>query len=339
MLGWIFKLFQVPAPHHSTEEHELEDAVVAPSFSLNGDDAPSESDIDCTFLGLTLGIHSVLDSDLGAAEKIALENIRVVFLKQDLPEKLVPRLPSVMPRIMMAIRDKNSSAADLAQSISGDIALVGEVIRMANSPYYRTTQQIESLEQAIVMLGFNGIRQLIASAAFRPILNPASGHFVGMASHYLWEKNLKAGQAGDCIARSMGTDRFHAYLAGLIGQSGIAVTMKQLERQFTGKEGPHSTSFMDALNLLSKQITVRIAGEWDLPGPVLEALEDQLTYQEPDEMSALGAIAFMADKLAKMQILSKSGQLQGRSGRILCRLQGELSEVCYRCYQLIDETD
>ena len=338
MLGWISRLFQPSSSHLSTDELEAGDSIFAPSFSLNADSSPTASDIDCAFLGLTLGVSEARDGEMSQGEKSVLDNLRNVFLKQDLPENLVPRLPAVMPRIMMAIRDNNSSAADLAQSISGDIALVGEVIRLANSPYYRTSQPIESLEQAIVMLGSNGIRQLIASAAFKPILSPGSGHFVGNASQYLWEKNLKAGQAGDCIARPMGADRFHAYLSGLTGQAGIAVAMKQLDRQFTDGQTPSSASFMNGLSRLSSQITVRIARQWDLPGAVLEALEDQLGEKEPEDMSPMGGIAFMSDKLAKLYILSKNGQLQDQTGSIHCRLPGAMEEACVHCYSLIGET-
>jgi HD-like signal output (HDOD) protein len=338
LLGWITRFFQPPSRHLSKDEAEVADAVFAPSFSLNGGADPTASDVDCAFLGLTLGVSvASLDGEMSQAEKVVLDNLRNVFLKQDLPDNLVPRLPAVMPRIMMAIRDQNASAEGLARSISGDIALVGEVIRLANSPYYRTAQPIESLEQAIVMLGINGIRQLIASAAFKPILNAGSGHFVGNASHYLWEKNLKAGQAGDCIARSMGADRFHAYLSGLIGQAGIAVAMKQLDQQFTEGQTPGSASFMNELSLVSRQITVRIARHWDLPGPVLEALEDQISDREPEDMSSMGGIAFMSDKLAKMHILSKNGQLQDYTGKIHCRLPGAMNDACSHCYRLIAE--
>jgi HD-like signal output (HDOD) protein len=331
-------VFQPSSSHLSSDELEAGDDVFAPSSSFNDDSAQAVSDVDCAFLGLMLGVPEALDGEMSQEEKAVLDNLRRVFLKQDLPENLVPRLPAVMPRIMMAIRDKNSSAADLARSISGDIALVGEVIRLANSPYYRTAQAIESLEQAIIMLGFNGIRQLIASAAFKPILNAGSGHFVGNASHYLWEKNLKAGQAGDCIARSMGADRFHAYLSGLIGQAGIAVAMKQLDEQFADGKTSSSTSFMKELSLLTRQITVRIARQWDLPGPVLEALEDQVSDKEPGDMSSMGGIAFVSDKLAKMQILRKNGQLQDQTGRIQCRLPGAMNDACSHCYRLIGES-
>jgi HD-like signal output (HDOD) protein len=59
---------------------------------------------------------------------------------------------------MLALRDNSSNARDLAELLSADVVLVSDVIGMANSAYYSRSQTYDSLQQAIVNIGFNGIR-------------------------------------------------------------------------------------------------------------------------------------------------------------------------------------
>jgi len=338
--SWINKLFR--GASRQIDDGQTSPVVVskdAASFSINGETAPTAQVIDSAFLGLMLGVDAGQESQLSQVEKQTLVNIRTSLLKNDLPESLIPRLPGIMPKIQGALRDKNSSAAKLAEAISGDISLVGEVIRLANSPYYRTAKKIDSLEQAIVLLGINGMQQLVVSAAFKPILNAGSGHFVRSSSLYLWDKSLKAARASDCIARSVGEDRFNAYLAGLLGQSGITMIMKLLDQHLSGKDVLHPPLFFNELNRLSHLITIRIGRHWVLPETVVESFREQVEYQQPEDMSVQGSIVFMGDKLAKIRILKSKGLLQSYSEAFNCRLNGKMTHACSQCYREMGQDD
>src|SRR5579859_6670395 len=56
-----------------------------------------------------------------------------------------PRRPMQLPRLMQAINDETASRGTLSQIIAGDPALAGNLLRLANSPFYRhTPEPIES---------------------------------------------------------------------------------------------------------------------------------------------------------------------------------------------------
>ncbi|MDQ2798788.1 MAG: HDOD domain-containing protein, partial [Armatimonadota bacterium] len=75
----------------------------------------------------------------------------------------LPPLPAVIVRVMQTINDPNTSATDLNRLISGDQALASKVLRLVNSSYYGFPRRISTITHAVVILGFNTVRNLTTS--------------------------------------------------------------------------------------------------------------------------------------------------------------------------------
>ena len=85
-------------------------------------------------------------------------------------ERFLPRRPLLLPRLLRATSDDDSSQREIADIISGDPALVGSLLKLANSPLYRTPgQAVESVDRAVALLGLGGVRSLVTVALVRPL--------------------------------------------------------------------------------------------------------------------------------------------------------------------------
>ncbi|UUZ49111.1 HDOD domain-containing protein [Massilia sp. B-10] len=82
-----------------------------------------------------------------------------------------PRAPAphLVPRAWPSFRNCCAACAtticpcgDLSRLLSQDVVLVAEVIRGANSPYYSPNAPIKTIESAVMLLGQNGMRLLLA---------------------------------------------------------------------------------------------------------------------------------------------------------------------------------
>ena len=109
---------------------------------------------------------------------------------------LVPRVPAVIPQLLRSLRDDSMSGADLSRQLAQDVVLVAEVIREANSPYYRPAAPIKTIEGAVMLLGQNGMRMLLARVAFRPIISSQSGPFALQAAPLVWRQSEACALAG-----------------------------------------------------------------------------------------------------------------------------------------------
>lgn len=71
-------------------------------------------------------------------------------------EKLPP-LPETIKDLKNAYADEKSSAKDLEDIIKIDPVLVADILKVANSPYYGFSHEINDLRHAIVLFGFDEI--------------------------------------------------------------------------------------------------------------------------------------------------------------------------------------
>jgi hypothetical protein len=85
-------------------------------------------------------------------------------------KRLTPRRPNLLPQLMRAINDEDVSRRELSAIIARDPSMVGSLLKMANSAYYRVAAgRVESIERAVVILGSDGLRSLVASSILQPI--------------------------------------------------------------------------------------------------------------------------------------------------------------------------
>jgi len=129
----------------------------------------SEPLVSLPFIAAVAGVAEVLDQPLSTSESSQIRRYCDSAEPDRFDVNKLPRLPAVLPELLQAIKGGLVSGGQLAELIHRDPVLVGEVIRLANSAHYRTMRPIESLPQAIVMLGEAGLRRVIATALLKPI--------------------------------------------------------------------------------------------------------------------------------------------------------------------------
>ncbi len=135
-------------------------------------------------------------------------------------EKL-PALPTSISKIMEVCNDPATSAADLSKVISLDPVLMGRVMKLINSAYYGLNNKVTSLVRAIIMLGFNTVKNLALSAAILGTIGKTN--FQGLNIEAFWIHSLSVGVTAKIIAKKRGEpagDVEEYFIAGLLHDIG-----------------------------------------------------------------------------------------------------------------------
>jgi HD-like signal output (HDOD) protein len=334
MWNWLKKLLPARAYRQTTElqyaSPSTEDQHTYSATSAK--DNLSDEDISTHYYGLLLGIHSHAESDFNEIEIVASRQLDRMIQSHESRADLVPRLPAIIPQLMQSLRDDDVSTAQLAEKIAKDTTLVVDVINMANSPYYRTTNRIQSLEQAVTMLGHNGVQHILASAAFKPIMNLHQGYFTRLASGYVWRQSEYCAFAAQCIAKKQGNDLFEAYLAGLVRDIGAIVALKAMDNIGDLCDAPRSYKFQRRFEKQSLRLSSLIATEWEFPSNIITALDEQAEARDPKTMSTLGSILYPATLMSQLQVLIKEGLISNDISHFTCRVEGRLTDHCKFCF-------
>jgi HD-like signal output (HDOD) protein len=212
--------------------------------------------------------------------------------------ELVPRVPEVVPQLLRSLRDEDASSSELARQVSQDVVLVAEVIREANSAYYRPITPVRNAEAAIMMLGQNGLRMLLARVAFRPIVNMQAEGFAKRAAPRIWDQSVKCALAASLMAPGLTAGVFESYLAGLMQNVGLMVALRLADRTHPGSV-PADAGFGAALLAQARVISAGIAAHWDFPLEVGAAI---LHAGDPGDAVLAQALA-QGDRIAKLRML------------------------------------
>ncbi|HWJ95136.1 MAG TPA: HDOD domain-containing protein, partial [Telluria sp.] len=239
-------------------------------------------------------------------EERLLEEVRKITLAPSEAEGLVPRVPEVIPQLLRSLRDDGVSANQLSRQVQQDVVLTAEVIREANSAYYNPISPAETIEAAIMMLGQNGLRMLLARLAFRPLIKMQSEGFARAAAANLWSHSEKCALASSIVASNKGAGVFESYLAGLMQDVGLIVAFRLAAQVCPDNKIPGSSEFGAKLLDASRELSASIATHWDFPDAVVDAISQA---GDPGESRVAQALA-LGDRIAKLSQLLDKGVLQ-----------------------------
>jgi HD-like signal output (HDOD) protein len=322
MKHWLARLFGKPPPASAP--------AMAPAPSLSLPEAQDQAEAPAVDLAFW---HWLTRDSAGAAPPAALQRVldELERLAREPLEaaELVPRVPQVIPRLLRSLRDEDVSGAALARQIAGDAVLVAETIREANSPFYRSARPVRTIDAAVLVLGRNGLRMLLARVAFRPIVGLQTGPCARQAAPLIWRHSALCARAASLLAPGMDADPFEAYLAGLMHDIGLVVALRLLDRGLEPPLVPQEPAFALAALAGARALSARIALHWELPVVVGAAILRLGDAAPPALAAALG----LGDRLAKLRMLADAGVLAaddpavaglpGPAARVFARLAAQ----------------
>jgi HD-like signal output (HDOD) protein len=241
--------------------------------------------------------------DTNPLENQVLEALEAVIASQQSGSALVRRLPGMIPQLLQSLRSDSFSGAQLSRTISNDVVLVAAVIRLANSSLAGTGTAIGSVEHAVMVIGQEGLRHLITSVAFRPIIDMNSGHYTRTLAPRIWEHSERCAVANRALAEAMGIDPFEAFLAALVQNVGLIVSLRIMDQVAKGDDGLGSEIFCAQLARHARVLTCSIGREWHFPENVTRAISEQGGVKKGAVVSPLGRLLTLTDYLGKVRTL------------------------------------
>lgn len=218
----------------------------------------------------------------------------------------LPTLPSVASELLGAFDDDDADIATLARRIAADQVLAARTLRVANSAFYGLQGKINSIQEAIVVLGFRAVRSLVISAAAVCALSTLkSGQEFDIRR--FWRHSIGTAVAARHLAQlaqQAGHNPESAFAAGLLhdlGQLVLAVTFPKHYSAVLAWRARNKTLLITAeesvLAFTHADAGRLLAARWKLPEVIAESIS---LHHKPDETTAdsLAGIIHVANALA-----------------------------------------
>lgn len=245
------------------------------------------------------------ESKLTVLQKLVLDMVKTSLQKKEVREKAVPRLPSVIPKLLRSLRDPDSSVKDYVEIINKDPVMSAAVLKLANSVYFNPiSRRIDDIEQAVVKLGIDGLRSVLSAAVMQPIIQKDSAYF-SHTGQKMWLHSLATAVACELIAEHRGMERFKVYIMGLVHDIGKMTIFSELCKQFkqNGEEiKPGYNAFVPMLKVLGPAVSYWIAKDWGLPKDICTALAEQTNIQGGNKVSSYAHLLYQANAAAESYV-------------------------------------
>lgn len=134
----------------------------------------------------------------------------------------LPTLPVIFTELANMLSDTNSSVHDVEHLMESDQSLTMRVLKVANSAYYRVSDRVTNIGEAVNYLGFDKLKKVALSSS---ILSIFKGRTVtAFDINSFWKHGVGVAVASGTIAKYVGMEEHETpYVCGLVHDIGKIV--------------------------------------------------------------------------------------------------------------------
>ncbi len=232
--------------------------------------------------------------------------------------KKLPTLPTVVARLIKIMEDPDTKVEEVMRIISEDQSMVTNILKMVNSAYYSLSKKITSLSQAIVIIGFYNLKQLvIGTSVVNIFLNTAESEF---SREEFWRHSVATASTARLISKNT---RYlypeEAFVGGLIHDIGKLILEQYMHKDFMDSlkyaEKKHIALIKaeeEIIGINHAEVGGYLARQWGLPKVYIDILENHhksvLRNKElTDTQKRLLAIVKVSNNFVKKKKIGESG--------------------------------
>ena len=147
----------------------------------------------------------------------------------------LPTLPTVITQLISLIDNPKTSARNVSQLISTDQALTAKILKLANSAFYGFPREIATVQHAVVVLGFETVKNLGLSVSVLERFSGADAATGGdeFDRQKFWEHSISCGVAARLLAGKL---RYRmpgeAFAAGILHDIGRLILSQYFPVEF-----------------------------------------------------------------------------------------------------------
>jgi putative nucleotidyltransferase with HDIG domain len=220
----------------------------------------------------------------------------------------LPQVSAAALRLAELLDDAGNGFEEAAALIKSDSLLTAKLLRACNSSAFGFSERIASVDQALMMLGFQEVRRLVLSLGFAASMNGTLPGY-SMEPNELWQHALVTGSAAEHLVNrgELDCDAAVAFTAGLLHDIGKVVIAQVISLEAQTVIGRHMNgeglgsveAEREVLGTDHAEVGACLLHIWRLPEPIVEAVAN---HHRPvfKPSPQLSAVAHAANRIAHL---------------------------------------
>jgi putative nucleotidyltransferase with HDIG domain len=232
--------------------------------------------------------------------------------------KSFPGMPATAARLMPLLQNPDASASKIEDILKYDPGLTANILKLTNSAYFGLPSRVSSVRQAIMLLGWKRLLQLVMTMCMSALMKkPVPGYDLPRGA--LWRHSVAVSVAADLLVKSLSiSDADEVFTAALLHDIGKLVLGDYVQEDLEKIEGmvTKGISFEVAefvvLGTNHATIGARILQNWSLPQELVNAVSWHHDPENCDHYCLLSDVVHIANIVGR-----RVGFRKGRDGQAL----------------------
>jgi len=225
----------------------------------------------------------------------------------------MPAFPKSVQRILELSREINCPPKELVMVIEKDPVMTMKLLRIINSAYYSFPKQITSVNQSVVYLGLNTVKNMALSFAAMGSLPPYNAAGFDVQQYLMHSLTTASIARAVCLKyRHDDTDPADCYIAGLLHDFGKVVFAQFMADEFREALERSAEEFIP-LHVAEQQIigtdhTVvggMLVEKWQFPKQLTDNIRNHHSEISPE--NTVQSCLFVANQISKKLALGNAG--------------------------------
>lgn len=219
----------------------------------------------------------------------------------------IPAFPENIEEIQRLCSDSEATIKDIALSISRDPGVTSSILKLANSAGYITVKKVDTIEDAVKIIGIKGINTLLLATGVFNIIDSRYSKF-----ETIWKQSHKRAFYAQKIAMQIKLSKIsdYAYLGALLADIGriILLSLKpellNSLREIAGNKGMGNTNPIEeiALGISHSSLGKLIGEKWNFNEAIINTIDyHHRPHMAPQKFKQLIYIVYMADAFMEIE--------------------------------------
>jgi putative nucleotidyltransferase with HDIG domain len=217
-----------------------------------------------------------------------------------------PGMPATAAKLLPLLDNPDSTPAEVENIVKYDPGLTANILKLTNSAYFGIPTKVSSIKQAIILLGWKRLLQVVTTICMSPLMKKAIPGY-DLRSGELWKHSIAVAVAAELLVKALkisdADDVFTAALLHDVGKlilgSFVKKDLEQIQAMVT-KGITFDVAESMVLGTNHAEVGGQILHKWSFPAELVNAVQWHHDPESCENSCILSDIVHVANAVGLM---------------------------------------
>ena len=225
-----------------------------------------------------------------------------------------PGMPATAAKLLPLLDDADSTPAEVENIVKYDPGLTANILKLTNSAYFGIPTKVSSIKQAVILLGWKRLVQVVTTICMSPLMKKAVPGY-DLRSGELWRHSIAVSVAAELLVKALKIpDADEVFTAALLHDIGKMILgsfvnndLAQIQAM-VAKGITFDVAESMALGTNHAEVGGEILHKWSFPAELVNAVRWHHDPESCENTCVLSDIVHVANAVGLMTGFEKAGE-------------------------------